>query len=326
MSAATRSAHDSQVQSSTFYPVATGLGWFSVGLGVAEVLAPRAIANLIGLRNGTHPHTLLRSLLFGPREIVAGVGILTQPNPAGWLWGRVAGDVLDISSLAAALRSRENDRKRLIGALLAVLGVSLADYVAAQQLTEFSSDRVSGRSGISTAASSFVTRSVWVNKPPEEAYRFWRNFENLPRFMHHLESVQKVGESRSRWRVKGPLGRSFEWEARIERDEPNQLIAWRSIEGSEVENSGKVSFEFGPAGRGTIVRVDVTYQPPGGRVGAGVAKLMGRDAGQMLATDLRAFKQIIETGEVIKSDASVHRGMHAAQPTPITAHSTQQYH
>jgi uncharacterized membrane protein len=132
--------------------------------------------------------------------------------------------------------------------------------------------------------------------------------------MHHLESVQSLGEGRSRWRVSGPLGKSFEWEARTEQEQPNRLIAWRSVEGSQIDNAGSVFFERGPGGRGTIVRVDLTYEAPGGSAGTGLAKLLGKDAGQMVEDDLRAFKQVIETGEVIHSDASVHPGMHPAYP------------
>jgi len=112
------------------------------------------------------------------------------------------------------------------------------------------------------------------------------------------------------------MNKIFEWEAITEQDQPNRLIAWRSAEGSEVNNSGTVFFEAGPGGRGTIIRVDLTYSPPGGSVGAGLAKLIGKDGSKMLADDLRAFKQVIETGEVLQSDASIHTGMHAAQPSP----------
>jgi uncharacterized membrane protein len=289
--------------------IANGLGWFSLGLGIAEIAAPGAIADFIGIRSEKGKRALLRSPLYGMREVAAGAGILMQHQPASWLWGRVAGDFVDITSLAVALRSRENDRGRVAAALVGVLGVTALDYYCARQLSEKESNgRWTGRSNRSV-------KSIWVNKSPEEAYGFWHNFEQLPRFMRHLESVQTIGEGRSRWRATGPMGKTFEWEAHTEQDQPNRLIAWRSSEGSEVQNCGTVFFERGPGGRGAIVRVDLSYDPPGGTVGAGLAKLLGKDAGQMLEDDLRAFKQVIETGEVIQSDASVHPSMHPAQPT-----------
>jgi uncharacterized membrane protein len=215
-----------------------------------------------------------------------------------------------------ALSSSENDRARASATLVALLGVTALDYMCAQRLSrnEGNGTSKSRLSVVNGRGSSRTIKSIWVNKSPEEAYRFWRDFQNLPRFMHHLESVQSLGEGRSRWRVSGPLGKSFEWEARTEQEQPNRLIAWRSVEGSQIDNAGSVFFERGPGGRGTIVRVDLTYEAPGGSAGTGLAKLLGKDAGQMVEDDLRAFKQVIETGEVIHSDASVHPGMHPAYP------------
>jgi uncharacterized membrane protein len=271
------------------------------------------MAGMIGIRDDPKNRTMLRSPLYGMREIAAGTGILAQQRRVGWLWGRVGGDLLDISSLTMALRRPDNDRRKVTGALLGVLGITALDYLCAQELSRREREGTSS-SQERGAHPTKTTKSVWVNKSPEEAYGFWRNLENLPRFMRHLESVQTTGEGRSRWRATGPFGRTFEWEAQTEQDQPNRLIAWRSVEGSEVQNSGTVFFEPAPGGRGAIVRVDLTYDPPGGGMGAGLAKLMGKDAGQMLEDDLRAFKQVIETGEVIQSDASIHPVMHPAHP------------
>ena len=297
--------------------IVNGLGWFSLGLGIAEIAAPGAIARLVGIRDEPSKRNLLRSPLYGLREVTAGIGILTQPRPANWFWGRVAGDLLDISSVAIALNSGKNDRARATAGLIGLVGVTALDYLCAQQLSQDArngkpaKDQATGAMG---SRSSRMTRSIWVNKSPEEAYNFWRNFENLPRFMRHLESVQSVGEGRSRWRATGVLGKTFEWEARTVQEQPKRLIAWTSVEGSQINNAGSVFFEPGPGGRGTIIRVDLTYDPPGGAVGTGLARLLGKDARQMVADDLRAFKQVIETGEVIQSDASIHPGMHPAQP------------
>jgi uncharacterized membrane protein len=123
-----------------------------------------------------------------------------------------------------------------------------------------------------------------------------------------------IDDRRSRWRAKAPAGTSVEWEAELIDDRPNELIAWRSLEGSTVDNSGFVRFERAPGGRGTVVHVELRYCPPAGALGAAVAKLFGEEPRQQLYDDLRAFKQVMELGEVVKSDASIHTGMHPAQP------------
>jgi uncharacterized membrane protein len=289
--------------------IANGLGWFSLGLGLAEVAAPGAVANLIGIRDDNRNRSLLRSPLYGMREIAAGAGILTQQNPASWMWGRVAGDLLDLSTLAVAMQSDQNDRRRVTTAMAAVMGVTALDLICAQQLS-----RESVRSSVRPREFHHALKTITVNKSPEEVYRFWRNLENLPSFMQHLESVQTTGDGRSHWRAIGPGGKPFQWDAEIVRDEPNRLIEWRSLEGSEVENSGSVRFELAGGGRGTVIRVELQYDAPGGAFGRGFAKLLGREPGQQIDDDLRAFKQVMETGEVVRSDASIHMGMHPAQP------------
>ena len=143
-----------------------------------------------------------------------------------------------------------------------------------------------------------VEESVTINRPAEELFRFWRNLENLPRFMQHLESVERMSDTLSRWRAKGPGGADVEWTAEIINEVPGRLIAWRSTEGSDVVNAGSVNFDDAGAGRGTRVRVRLQYSPPGGKLGAAVAKLMGRDPATEIREDLRRFKQLVESGEV----------------------------
>lgn len=142
-----------------------------------------------------------------------------------------------------------------------------------------------------------VEKSVTVNKSPEELYRFWRNFENLPRFMDHLESVRVENEGRSHWVAKAPAGTTVEWDAEIYNEKENELIAWRSLEGADVDNAGSVRFEPAPEGRGTIVRVSLKYDPPGGLLGSTFAKLFGEEPSQQIEEDLRRFKQVMEAGE-----------------------------
>src|SRR5207244_3679132 len=136
-----------------------------------------------------------------------------------------------------------------------------------------------------------VLESVTINRPIEQLYRFWRNLENLPQFMRHLESVEKITDTISHWRAKGPAGRIVEWDAEIFNEIPNKLIAWRSLEGSDVVSAGSVNFDPAGGGWGTRVTVHLQYSPPGGKVGAAIAKLFGTDAETEIREDLRRFKQ-----------------------------------
>lgn len=147
-----------------------------------------------------------------------------------------------------------------------------------------------------------VEKSVTVNRSPEELYRFWRNFENLPQFMNHLESVKDTGNGRSHWVAKAPAGKTVEWDAEVYNEKENELIAWRSLEGADVDNAGSVRFEPATGGRGTVVRVTLKYDPPGGALGALVAKLFGEEPSQQIEEDLRRFKQVMEAGEAATTE------------------------
>jgi uncharacterized membrane protein len=240
----------------------------------------------------------------GLREITAGIGILTNRRPAGWVWARVAGDAADLTCLTVALMSDDSDRGRVALATAAVIGVTALDIYDAQKL----SSKPGAHGGMAQV------QSITINRAPEEVYRFWRDFQNLPRFMNNLESVQVIDERRSHWVAKGPAGTTVEWDAEIIEDRPNELIAWRSVEGSDVDNWGTVRFERAPGGRGTEVTVEIEYNPPGGALGAGIAKILGEAPEQQIKDDLRRLKQVLEVGEVVHSDASIYRGPHPAQP------------
>jgi uncharacterized membrane protein len=142
-----------------------------------------------------------------------------------------------------------------------------------------------------------VEKSVTVNRPVQEVYRFWRNFENLPRFMDHLESVTVVDENRSHWVAKAPAGTKVEWDATIHNEIENELIGWRSLPGADVNNAGSVHFT--PVGNGnrTEVLVVLSYEPPAGKVGVAVAKLLGEEPSKQVEEDLRRFKQVVEAVE-----------------------------
>jgi uncharacterized membrane protein len=144
-----------------------------------------------------------------------------------------------------------------------------------------------------------VEQSFTIAKSPWELYQYWRNFENLPQIMSHLESVSVIDEKRSHWVAKAPAiaGGKVEWDAEIINDEPNALIAWRSLENADVDNAGSVRFVPAPGERGTEVKVVIDYIPPAGRVGKWVAKLFGEAPDQQIQEDLRKFKRVMETGE-----------------------------
>jgi uncharacterized membrane protein len=286
------------------------LGYFSIGLGLAEVLAPQAMSRLIGVK---HPDERNRTTmrLMGIREITHGVAILSNQYPAKSVWSRVAGDALDLALLGRTFANPENDRGRTLFATLNVLAVAALDVMAARQLSmQPETEANQGKhDGILR-----TKRSITVNRPVEEVYAFWRNFENFPHFMRHLESVTVSGDRRSHWVAKAPAGRSVEWDAETTEDRPNELIAWRSLEGADVYNAGEVRFVRAPGDRGTEVRVHLEYKPPLGKLGSKVAMLWREEPGQQVQDDLRHFKQVMELGEIVFSDATKQRGAHSAQP------------
>src|SRR5262249_45397588 len=145
-------------------------------------------------------------------------------------------------------------------------------------------------------------KSVRSPKEPKVLYGFWRNFSNLPRFMKHLESVTETNDGRSHWVAKAPAGMTVEWDAEIINEEENELIAWRSLEGATVPNAGSVRFERAPGNRGSVVRVSLSYEPPGGVLGSKIAKLFGGEPEQQVEEDLRRFKQLMEAGEIASTD------------------------
>jgi uncharacterized membrane protein len=276
--------------------LANCLGWFSLGLGLAAIAAPGSLARLIGVQDSDANRSVLR--LVGMREIASGVGILAEPRPSGWVWSRVAGDVMDLALLGSALNAEGNARGRLAAATAAVAGITAVDVMCGQQLSRSGETREHH-----TKDPLSHVKVMTINRPAETLYGFWRNFEHLPCFMRNLESVVDLGGGRSHWRTQGPAGRTVEWDAEITEDRPNELIAWRSVEGADVANSGRVLFKPAPGDRGTEVRVELHYSPPGGVLGARIAKLWGKEPGQQLQEDLRTFKQMMETGEMVRSDA-----------------------
>jgi uncharacterized membrane protein len=185
----------------------------------------------------------------------------------------------------------------LRGALTALAGGGLMYQGASKQSTI---QQAQEAMGINQAIK--VEKTVTINKPADELYRFWHNFENLPTFMKHLKSVRVFNEKRSHWIANAPLGNSVEWDADILEDRENEFISWASVEGADVDNSGFVRFQKAPGDRGTEVKVVLEYNPPGGALAATIAKLFGEEPEQQIGDELRRFKMLMEAGEIATTE------------------------
>lgn len=222
-------------------------------------------------------------------------------------WASIAGGT---ALAAAGIR-----KGGLSGIALGILGASLLQRGATGHCQFYHALGVntSDESGPHTSGAALnghegikVEKAVTIMASREQLYRFWRSFDNLPKIMKHLESVSVLDERRSHWVAKAPAGKTVEWDAEIINEHENELIAWKSLEGSEIDNAGSVRFERAPGDRGTVVRVSLIYKPPAGKMGAFVAKLFGEEPNMQVQEDLRRFKQLMEAGEIptIKGQSS----------------------
>ncbi len=278
--------------------LARTLGWISLGLGLAQVAAPRTIARFSGVDDSAQARAIIPAV--GMRELMHAAGLLRGRRPDRWVWTRVAGDAMDLTALGRALRSRGGDRRpRVAATTAAVASIAALDVYTAYRATRA---RRSGRLG--RAGTMNLQASITVRAPRSEVFLFWHLFDNLPSFMSHLESVREIGAGRSHWTARSPIGKPVEWDAEIVVEIPDELITWRSLEGADVANSGSVRFADAPGGRGTEVYVEMEFEVPGGKLGAAVARLFGEHPEQQVRDDLRRFKQVLETGEVVRSEGS----------------------
>lgn len=275
--------------------LARRLGWFSLGLGLVRLTSPRAMTSLV---TGRPPLGSARMRALGLREIATGVGILGRRRPAPWVWARVAGDLLDLTLLTAALGSRRTSKPRVIGSMALVAGVTALDAVAAAKLRD------------SAPRSCDSVATVTIGRSPDEVYRFYREFRNSPRFMGGVELVEPDDDRRSHWRARLPGGSTVEWDTEITNDLAGEALAWRTLPGAPLPHEGTATFRAAPGGSGTVVRVEMTYGAP--RL---LGKLVGRLAYLQIGDDLRRLKQLLEVGEVLLSDATVELGRHPARPS-----------
>lgn len=293
------------------------LGWVSLGLSASAVL-PEQVAALAGL--GTTPRARAVAQAAGVRELVHAAGLVRGRHPR-WVLTRVAGDAMDLAVLVHALRrepprtrawrrSSGEDRERTVVTTAVVAGITLLDLYAARRVR---------RAGRRTEVE--MIGAVTINKTPDEVYAAWRRLEDLPKVLAHVEKVRERSGGRTHWTVTGPFGSTVEWDATITDDRPGERLAWRSLPGARVENEGRVAFTPAPGDRGTEMRAVIRYAAPGGKLGAALARFAGEDPHQQLDDDLRRFKQVVETGEVVRSEGAPYGKrarkefpQHAAQP------------
>src|SRR4051794_39071492 len=268
--------------------LAKGLGLASLGLGLPQVLRPGETAKAIGLKAKTPQRTAMTAV--GVRELAAAAGLLRRTSP-GWLWARVGGDAMDLALLGRAVRNRDTQAiKRTAVAAAGVLTITAVDLYAA----------LSRSKGSAIEATATTT----IGKSPQEVYGFWQRLENLPQFMAHLEEVRRTGDRTSHWKATAPFGRTVEWDAVTTEDVPGSKLSWKSAKGADVPNEGTVEFRRAPGDQGTEVHVRITYELPAGKLGETVARYFGEDPRQQLDDDLRRLKQVLETGEVIRSEGA----------------------
>ncbi len=194
-------------------------------------------------------------------------------------------------------------QRSLRGALMALAGGGLVYQGVTKQSTVQQAQEALG-----VNKPIKVEKTVTINKPAAELYRFWHDFENLPTFMKHLKSVRVDSDKRSHWEATAPLGSSVEWNADILEDRENEFISWASVEGADIENSGFVRFSKAPGDRGTEVKVVLEYHPPGGLLAAGFAKVFGEAPEQQVGDDLRRFKMLMEAGEIATTEGQPKGG------------------
>jgi uncharacterized membrane protein len=264
--------------------LARALGWVSLGIGFSELLLPRRLGNAIGVNA---PPGLLRAL--GLREIASGVSILARQRPGpGALQMRVAGDAIDLGLLAAAWLAPRSERARLASATAAVVGVTALDVLASRRL-----------SAAPGAVNPLELRaSVAIQRSPAELYAFWRDLRNLPRVLSHVQAVEVRESGQCHLRGRGALGEALQWDVQIGADVPTEYFAWQTVPGSTLNASGRIAFEALGTDRGTRLSVMLKFEPTAATLIKPLARMLGDVPSQRLKSELRHFKQWIETGEI----------------------------
>jgi uncharacterized membrane protein len=267
------------------HTLARALGWFSIGLGLTELLAPRKLGRAIGFSE----NDIALLPLMGLREIATGAGVLAPKNPRLGIRARVAGDLIDLALLNRAFQSPDSAPDRVLAAAAAVAGVTALDVLCAVQLPS------------ETQPITPVRASVAINRSAEELYTFFRNFGNLPRVFQHVSDVQAPSDRRSHWVVTGPAGAKLEWDAEITEEVPNESLRWRALPNSDVDAEGRLVLKQLPQGHGTLVTLEVQYPARGARARV-ISKVFDVALEQRIKNDLRRWKQLMETGEIATTE------------------------
>ena len=277
---------------------ARALGWLSVGLGVAETAAPRALARAVGAP--VRP-ALVRTA-YGLRELVAGAGLLAASNVRPWVWARVAGDVVDLATLAAVAGGRNPRRGTAALALAAVAGVTALDVRTALALGR------DGRDGEPKGAppdAQEARQSVTVGRPRDEVYRAWRTPAVVAEMMAPFAEVEAESPDLAHIHVRTPVGKTLSWTWEVPDERPGELFRVQTREGADVPNEARVTFRDAPNGRGTELAVRFRYRPPGGAVGGAVLSAGGLVPEALLTKMLRRFKAVVEAGEAPTLEGNV---------------------
>lgn len=257
------------------------LGWLSVGAGLAELLAPRALHDLQGVRQRP-----VVTRLSGLRQLVNGIGLLSGRAPTAFSVARIAGDALDLALLGTAVRSQGVRPIRAALAATAIAGITALDIFAAQQSRRDAVARARGPRSVNC--------QIDIDSSPDKLYAFWRDVENLPRFITHLRAVQPIGKGKTHWIINAPAGLLIEWDIEIVDAQPGRLLAWRTLPGSSVNHYGVIAFTPLPDDRGTRINLDLEYSAPSEPVSAALARMLGGNPAVQIAQDLRRLKALIE--------------------------------
>ncbi|MEV7327338.1 SRPBCC family protein [Micromonospora sp. NPDC093244] len=282
---------------------------------MTQLAAPDTVRRISGVDDSPTTRTVVP--LVGARELVHAAGLLTSRRKSIWAWTRVAGDAMDLASLGVAIAHRSGRRRRrLVGVTGAVVGITVVDLLTAVQATR--AKRIGSAMavrGLYGGGSMELTATTTIRKPPPKVYAFWRDLDNLPTFMAHLEQIRATGDRTSHWSASAPFGKNVEWDAEIVDEAPGERISWRSTGNADVPNAGTVRFVPAPDGVSTEVHIVMSYDVPGGAVGKAVAKYFGEEPHQQLDDDLRRLKQVLETGQVVRSEGAP-RGKRARKEFP----------